>query len=170
MRFCGKVWRHIPAGAHPLHVGYILKSAGRWNRAGLYGCLYTSLTQEGALAELRKYLQRAGISDPAALKARVLVSLKVRVENVVDLTDPKTSPIDPASPFLTGDDPQDLQSCRRLADTLRAQGCSGIIAPSAAAPGSKNLVIYFDGPARDVDIDVGGDAIPIRWDELLGDH
>jgi RES domain-containing protein len=161
MKFEGKVWRHIPAGAHPLHVGYILKATGRWNRAGEYGCIYTSLTADGARAEYRKYLNRAGIYKIGLLKSRELVSLLVEVNPVMDLTNAKTSPISPKETFLTSDDPEDLQACRSLADTIRAQGYAGILAPSAALGDETNLVIYIDGPSRNVFLDVGPDRIPL---------
>jgi RES domain-containing protein len=161
LRFSGKVWRHIPAGAHPLHAGFILKASGRWNRPGEYGCIYSSLTQEGAIAEYHKYLQRAAVSSPSLAKRRQLVSLIVEIDRVMDLTKGRSSPVSTSAPFLTGDDPPDIEDCRKLADVFRAQGYNGIIAPSAALSNQKNLMIYIDGPARSVNIDVGGDRIPI---------
>ena len=161
MKFKDKVWRHIPAGAHPLHVGYILKARGCWNRAGEYGCIYTSLTEGGAKAEYRKYLSTAGIRKIGLLKPRELVSLIVEISPVMDLTDRKSSPVSPKASFLVSDKPEDLESCRALADTLRAQGYVGILAPSAAQPGERNLVIYIDGPSRNVFLDVGPDRKPL---------
>ncbi len=120
MRFKGKVWRHIPAGSYPLNLRYLLLASGRWNRAGFYGCLYTSLTRAGAEAEYRKYLQAAGAGAQLLTRPRELVSLRVTVDPVMDLTDPGASPIPPASAFLTADDDASLESCRELADALRA--------------------------------------------------
>ena len=85
MTFDGYVWRIVPAGAFALHVGYILKSRGRWNREGVYGCLYTALSEDGALGEAAKYLRRAGIA-PRFSPPRDLVSLRVHVGRVLDLT------------------------------------------------------------------------------------
>lgn len=161
MKFKGKVWRHIPAGAHPLHAGYILRAQGRWNRAGEYGCIYTSLTDVGAKAEYRKYLNNAGIHRIALLKPRELVSLMVEISPVMDLTNARTSPVSPKEKFLIRDNPDDLEACRVLADTSRAQGYVGILAPSAALSGEMNLVIYIDGPSRNVFLDVGPDRIPL---------
>ena len=161
MRYQGKVWRHIPAGGFSLHAGYILKASGRWNRAGVYGCIYTSLTQPGAIAEYQKYLHFAGITDPNLVKPREIVSIIVDIDPVMDLLDKKASPIPVNSRFLTGDNPSDIVSCRLLADYLRSEGYSGIIAPSAAADDEKNLIIYIDGPAENVELEDGGDRIPI---------
>ncbi|MCJ7709171.1 MAG: RES family NAD+ phosphorylase [Anaerolineales bacterium] len=159
MRYRGKVWRHVPAGAHPLNAGYILRAAGRWNRPGIYGCLYTSLTPDGARAEYHKYLRRAGVVG--ATNPRELVSIEVDIDAIVDLTDSGSSPVPPTSPFLTGDDPKELERCRSLADSLRARGCAGILAPSSAAPGDKNLAIYIDGIAGNVTLEAGADRLPL---------
>jgi RES domain-containing protein len=142
----GIVWRHIPAGGQALHLGYVLKAAGRWNRAGIYGCLYTSLSKEACLAEYAKYLRRAGI-PPGSTKPRELVSILVEVSPIYDLTDPVASLISPSSSFLTGDSEDDLEQCRSLADYIRSQGYAGIVTPSSALPSEKNLIIYFDGLA-----------------------
>ena len=160
MRFEGRVWRHVPRAAHPLHVGFILKATGRWNRAGQYGCLYTPLTREGAIAECRKYRQRAGIT--VASRPRNLVSIEARIDSVVDLTDGRSSPVPPLSPYLTSDEEEDLEACRALADLVRSRGRSGLITPSAATKGLKNLVVYLDGPARAAELDVGPDREPLK--------
>lgn len=157
MKFRGKVWRHIPKGSYPLNLRFLLQARGRWNREGIYGCLYTSLTQAGAKAEHRKYLKSAGAEGEIKKHGRELVSIRVMIEPMMDLTDTETSPIPIESPFLTADDEESLEACKQLADSLRAQGYAGIIAPSAAKSGAKNLVIYFDGPAKNLEIDDGGD-------------
>jgi RES domain-containing protein len=162
VKFEGKVWRHIPRGKHALHVGWILRADGRWNRSGVYGCLYTARTKEGALAELRKLLARLGEYP----KPRDLVSIRVVIDPVVDLTDPTSSPVSPDAEFLTGDSDQDIEACRELADRMRALGYAGILAPSAAAEGEENLMVYIDGPASALELDEGGDRIPMYFDQL----
>lgn len=158
MRYKGEVWRHIPKGEHSLHTGYILRAAGRWNRPGVYGCLYTAFSKEGAIAEYKKSLERESI-NLAKAKPRELVTIKVDINPVLDFTNKRTSLVPLSSTFLVGDDPDDLEKCRVLADTARDRGYAAIIVPSAALKGEKNLVIYIDGLAGNIQVDTGGKRI-----------
>jgi RES domain-containing protein len=163
MLFTGRVWRHIPAGAAALHLGKIWKySAGRWNRRGEYACLYTALTREGALAELEKLRLHYG----SAMGSRELVSIDIhRLDPVLDLTDLATYAATargagehPNAALLTADGDATLEHCRMVADQARTQGCTGLLVPSAALRGAKNLVVYFDVVApKQLDIDDGPD-------------
>ncbi|MEW5928648.1 MAG: RES family NAD+ phosphorylase [Gemmatimonadota bacterium] len=135
------MWRYIPRDADPLHAGYIVEAGGRWNRKRRYGCLYTALSMEGAVAEYDKAVGAWGIDEP-----RDLVSLEVRVAPVRDLT---TEMAKWALGFrideLTADGEQPLEHCRRLADQTLARGYNAILAPSAARAGELNLMIYLRG-------------------------
>ena len=167
--FSGVVWRHVPVGAEPLHIGKLFRlSSGRWNRQGEYACLYTALTRAGALAELERMRASAG----SAVAARDLVSIQVgRLEPVLDLTVPATyhavaeaAGERPDAALLTEDGAAAYEHCRRLADVARARGNTALLVPSAAAPGERNLVIYFDVVApKHVDIDNGPDRETIRF-------
>src|SRR3712207_327864 len=111
MDFEGLVWRHVPRGAHPLHVGFILLARGRWNRQGEYGCLYTSLSLEGAAAEYDKEVRRnTGIGRDAD-QPKDLVSIHVRVVRVLDLSDERhRRRFGVSLAMLTGDGGDDLES------------------------------------------------------------
>lgn len=166
--FSGVVWRHVPPGANPLHLGWILRAAGRWNRQGAYGCLYTSLTAHGALAEYRKYQALARVR--VAASARDLVSIRInRIGPVLDLLDGDIrSDLRVDERTLTGDDPEDLETCRAIADWARSEGSSALLVPSAALSGAANLIVYIDAPARNIDLEDGGDRLAIDSELDLG--
>lgn len=90
------------------------------------------------------------------------MSILAELTHVTDLTDPSMSPVDPRAGFLTSDKEEDIEKCRELADIIRQAGNVGIIAPSAATEGEKNLIIYIDGIAGRITLEDGGDRIPIR--------
>ncbi|HKP75101.1 MAG TPA: RES family NAD+ phosphorylase [Longimicrobiaceae bacterium] len=168
MNFAGTVWRIVPANAFALHVGYILRARGRWNREGVYGCLYTALTAEGALAEWAKYLRAAGL-PPEASAARDLVSLDLRVDPVLDLTSASVRRgLGVHLATITGDAPEDLEVCRSIADLGRQQGYVGILSPSAALRGSSNLNLYIDGQADRYVLEVGADRVRVTPQMLRG--
>lgn len=148
----------ILAGGHPLHVGYILRARGRWNRPGVDGCLYTSLERDGAVDEARKTLRAFYGARP--IPPQDLVSLYVRVSPVLDLGDPAVrtqwgAPLE----RLTGDGDADIATCRSLADLARLQGFNAILSPSAAHPGATNLNLYIGGPAGAYDLREGPDRV-----------
>ncbi len=73
MRMRRLVWRHIPGGSEPLHLGWIQLARGRWNTQRLrLACLYTALTQTGTLAEYRKHFLSSGLGLPAQVKPVIL--------------------------------------------------------------------------------------------------
>lgn len=160
--FSGLVWRHVPRAANPLHVSWILRATGRWNRQGVYGCLYTALAPEGALAEYRKY---NSLSHGAGrFAARDLVSIRVnRIGPVLNLTEAEgraKAGVDLRT--LTSDEPDDIETCRTIADWARSEGYQGLLVPSAAQSGNANLIIYIDGPAGNIDLDEGSDRSAIE--------
>lgn len=159
--FKGTVWRHIPAGAHPLHAGRILHALGRWNRSGVFGCLYTALTIEGARAEYEKHFGAVG-STPDMRARRELVSIEIDVGPVLDLTDIDVCDQLTITPtMLVGDGEDTLELCRTIATWGRTQGYRAILSPSAAAAGEVNLMIYLDGTAEHLHLEVGADRIPL---------
>jgi RES domain-containing protein len=147
-RFAGLVWRHVPVGAEPLHLGWILKAArGRWNsRRPRLPCVYTALTPQGAVAEFEKHVAAYG----APGRRRDLVSLRVSVGPVLDLTRSRVVralDVDPA--VLTGDRPSDLAACREVARwAVFDRDYRAILAPSAALAGGVNLMIYLESTRR----------------------
>ncbi len=163
MIFEGTVWRHIPQGAHPLHIGYILRASGRWNRAGLYGALYTSLSMDGALAELKKNCSISGIAL-SDLAPRDLVSIDVKCRPVLDLTMASVRrKIDITLKQLKNDSLGSIELCRIIADWSRQQGYRSILAPSAALKEVQNLIVFFEGPAAHLELDEGSKRFPINY-------
>ena len=136
-------------------MGYVLRASGRWNRYGEYGCLYTAVSERGAVAEYRKVLTHVGLT-PDADAPRDLVTIEVDADPVLDLaTDPFFESTGVPLSALTGDSSADLELCRTIADYARSEGYVAIISPSAALPGEDNLNIYIDGRAADLRLDVG---------------
>ncbi len=114
-------------------------NGGRWNRKHLYGALYTSLSYETALAEVRRGAEKRNliVSD---LGRRDHVEIRVRLHRVLDLTSPEFCRSLGISPEKLL---QDEDLCLRIADEARAAGYEALKAPSATGLGT-NLVIFQD--------------------------
>lgn len=171
--FSGTVWRHLPAldtrtgqKTHPLNFGRILAASGRWNVAGKFGCLYTALSQRGALGEYAKACRRnPGFENTK----RVLVSIEVEARPVLDLR--KQSVREDrgiARSTLRSDDPEDVEACRRVGTAAMYEHV-GILAPSAALDDEDNLMIFESSPDQVLRLRVGGERLAIDQ-RLFEDH
>jgi hypothetical protein len=107
-------------------------------------------------------VERGGAS--AARRPRDLVSITIRVRPVADLTDGgfrRRHGVTRSQ--LTGDEDNDWEACRSLADLLRAERYRALHVPSAALTGSSNLIVYLEGPADDLAMDEGGDCVALNY-------
>lgn len=160
MKVSRLVWRHVPAGAEPLHLGWMQRARGRWNtQRPRLTCLYTAYSADGALAEYEKL----AIDTVFARSPRDLVSIRVTVEPVLDLTEPAIQALFGITPAqMTGSDSSDLAACRRAVQVAFASGYRAIRAPSAAAAGERNLMIYPESAAGRLLLENGADRRPIN--------
>jgi RES domain-containing protein len=101
------------------------------------------------------------------MDARDLVSVRVnRIGPVLDLTNVEVrSDAGVDLQTLTSDEPDDLETCRTIADWARSEGYQGLLGPSAVRPDEVNLIIYIDGPVHNVDLDEGPDRRLIEAEE-----
>jgi hypothetical protein len=135
------VWRHVPRRAEPRHLGWILRARGRWNlQRPRIACLNTAYSQAGALAEYDKLAQEPVFGR----QPRDLVAIHVDVEPVLDVCDPALQArYEITLRELRGDRRSDLMACRRVMGlAVHRDGYQAIRAPSAAAEGEVNLMVY----------------------------
>ena len=162
MKVAARVWRHVPPGAEPLHLGRLFRfSEGRWNVRGEYACLYTALTRDGALGEL----QKARATRGSIVGPRDVVSINIEIEPVLDLRDAEelkalssAAGVACSPGRLVADGKSAYAYCHRLAEEARRQGYTGLLVPSGAVSGESNLIVYFDIVApKQIVIDNGPD-------------
>ncbi len=142
-RLRGRFWHQGPT-RHPL-VGFAdpARSDGRYHKVGGSGVWYASDREQAAWAELCRHFLDEGV-DPFEIRRRV-GAVDVDAE-VLDLTDPHlvaSLGVDPTQ--LVGDHHAVTHA---LAEAARSAGFSGIVAPSAALPGCRTLVLFAAGMAH----------------------
>jgi len=126
--------------------------------------LYTSLTRAGAIAEYHKELAKISGISAAEDHPRDLVSIHIMAKRVLDLSKPGIRKgMGVSLETITGDRIPDIEACRAIADLARLQGYNGILSPSAAAHGEKNLNLYIDGRADDVSLMEGLRREPLNY-------
>lgn len=138
-----KIFRVVREGLDPLATTGSLKAGGRFNPPKEFGVLYASLDADTAAKEVARGLKARGV-DPDQFPTGTwwIYELEAKLESVLDLTDAdivRKSGIEESS--LTG---SDVSTPRRIAGEAREQGYEAVLVPSAAAVGSKNLVIFLD--------------------------
>lgn len=137
------VFRVVREGLDPLATTGSLKAGGRFNPPNEFGALYTSLDAKTAAQEVARGLRARGIDPKQYLGVAWWVyELELNLTSVLDLTDPdvlQKSGISASS--LIG---SEVNTTRRIAAEARGRGYEALLVPSAAASGSKNLIIFLD--------------------------
>lgn len=137
----GTVYRHM-FGSLPAALS---NTAGaRWNAPPIEA-IYTSCERETALAEAEYSIA----CQPLRPKARrVLYTIRVSLQNVIDLTVPDVLPrLGITDDVLTS---TDQSTCRLVGGAVHWLGHDGLLVPSARRVGGTNLVIYQQDPATGV--------------------
>lgn len=134
------VFRNVRQGYNPLEDRGCLQRGGRWNIQKRYGALYSSIERKTCIRELEREAKRRGL-DIKDLQPREIVSLKVKIKKVLDLTDTRI-----LSLLGISEDDLKLDDCtlpQEISDAARKLGYEAILSPSATGKG-KNLNIYLD--------------------------
>jgi hypothetical protein len=137
----GRWLRHVPHGADP--VGRPVPAPdGRWQRGRIVDALYLVRDQAGMWAEWYRWLAEAAIPPQAALP-RDVWTFGVRRMAIADLSTPERLArveLAPPAPGRAG-----WRSYQRVGEALHREGWRGLLAPSAARPGSLVLCVFLAG-------------------------
>lgn len=110
---------------------------GRFHRPGVDTVQYLCLHPLGPVAEmLRHNLGPGGDPDDVLLN---LWAVRVEVDDLVHISFDDCASYGITPDQLVGDDYRPTQA---LADRMRAKGSPGLIVPSAALPGTDNVVLF----------------------------
>jgi hypothetical protein len=118
---------------------------------------YLSLHPLGPLAELMRSADLRTPEQVRAIRTRTW-ALDASLDGLPEITFDNADEFDIRSEELVSDD---YRACQQLANRLRGQ-ISGLIAPSAALPGTRNLILfgarvaapYLTAPVSELDIPV----------------
>lgn len=139
-RFEGKVWRVSWASRNPLAGN---SGGGRWSPEGRFDVLYTSLQEDGALAEAYHHLSRAPVFSSSRTK---LNELSVSLNNVLSLDSGQLAALGMEDPLTSRPRDNLGQAIGEAAFMLDFQG---LLVPSARWE-CRNLVVFLDHGSFDI--------------------
>ena len=140
-QFHGEVWRITWATRIPLAGN---SAGGRWSPAGGFDALYTSLQQDGALAEAYYHLSKAPVMSSSHM---LLNTLFVSLDHVLELDINRLKALGMDDPLASRPSDTLAQEIGQAAFMLDHQA---LLVPSARWP-CNNLVIFLDHPSIDID-------------------
>ncbi len=112
---------------------------GRWHRVGDGPTQYLSLSTDGAWAELIRN-EELRSEDQVAMVSVSMWAVLIEGGVIADYSSfeqAERSGFDPAALVS-----ENYEQCQSEGDRLRKKGFSGVIAPSAALPGSLNVTLF----------------------------
>lgn len=142
--FDGDVFRGTRQNLDPLAGSY---SGGRWMRRDGAGVLYTSLSREGALAEISFHWGRL---DPRPTKPVVLHALRVVAHRTLKLVRADLETLGVPESAYGG---INLPRTQEIGAAVEFLGCDGLIAPCARWH-CDNLILFPDRMGLDATLEV----------------
>jgi RES domain-containing protein len=131
--------RHVPAGVDPAGRPHP-PADNRWQRGRAVDALYLADSASCAWAEWYRHLAEASIPPNFALP-RDLWRYDVQPIEVADLSDPdRLARVGLARPRPGR---RNWPSCQAVGEQLHDEGWRGLLAPSAARPDSRVLVVFL---------------------------
>ncbi|MGN6215528.1 MAG: RES family NAD+ phosphorylase [Solirubrobacterales bacterium] len=112
---------------------------GRWHKAGEEATQYLSTTVEGAWAELIRAEGLRSEAEVALIRMPMWVA-EVHVQQIADYSTFEKAASAGFPPEALIED--DYGRCQEEGKRMRAAGLQGVLAPSAALPGSLNLTLF----------------------------
>ena len=133
-----RVFRHISEGRDCLSGEGARRFGGRWNPPGTFPTLYTSLSLEGAIAELDRLMRRQRRTTQELLPRRIC-EIGTRLTNVLDLT--HLDSLAAVGLSTAGLRRNNLGPCQRAGQAAHQLGVEALLVPSATRV-ANNLVIF----------------------------
>jgi hypothetical protein len=152
--FSGQVWRITRAGRDPLRGS---AAHGRWSPAGEFDVLYTSLTSDGALAEIGYRLSLEPIW-PTRI-AHELHTLTVTTRRTLRFAD--VSSLHPLGVDAGRYESFEYGATQAIAAAAHFLEFDGLIVPGARAPVA-NLVLFLDQIVEDAQLILSG-SVSVDW-------
>lgn len=138
--FAGRAFRHQAAQYDPLSGRGARINGGRWNPPDSFSVLYLALDEATVALEFLRHAARHG-RKVADFLPRTLYGYDLALQDILDLRDDSAR----RAVGLTVADirADDLRACERVGEAAQHAGSEGILAPSAAGPGSV-LAVFVD--------------------------
>jgi hypothetical protein len=153
--FEGQAFRATRQNLHPLAAS---TSGGRWMPTGGAGVLYTSLSREGALAEICYHW---GQLTPKPSKPATVHTLRVACDRTLRLLQ-----VDLRELGMTDEDypSANYQRTQQIGDAVQFLECDGLIAPCARWD-CENLILFPDNLGADAMLEVVTSELVdwLRW-------
>lgn len=148
----GRFYRHAAINRDPLAGGI----GQRWGKN--FPVIYVGRPEQAPVAEAYRHLVEAAGVPAHAVKARILYTVRVTVQQVLDLTDPEYA----EAVGLTGADFHsevgDYDRCQAIGAAAHQLGFHGVLAPAAHAMG-ETLAIFKER--------IAASELPVVEHELL---
>jgi hypothetical protein len=152
--FNAEVWRITRAGLDPLRGS---AAPGRWSPAGEFDVLYTSLTRDGALAEIGYRLSLEPVWP--SLIRHELHTIRVATKRTLRFAD--IASLRPLGVDATRYESFDYATTQAIAAAAHFLEFDGLIVPSARAP-VPNLVMFLDQIVDDAQL-VLSRSVAVDW-------